>query len=124
MVVLFLFAEIEAFKFIDQLAQGLYVGQVGGLLGLHGMYEYLVAYLEFMQVFFLGFFRFTGFDALLQEVSGKLIVAGGLNRENVCTVIKELNPFGVDVSSGVEKDGVKDFELMKKFMQAVKNCLN
>jgi len=55
-------------------------------------------------------------------MAGKVIIAGGLNKENVCSVIKDIKPFGVDVSSGVEKDGIKDFRMMKEFIDAVKNC--
>ncbi len=63
---------------------------------------------------------FQKFPAWLKNVPGKLIVAGGLNSDNVGDVIKEFKPFGVDVSSGVEKNGVKDFNLMLNFIEAVK----
>lgn len=63
---------------------------------------------------------FKTFPAWLSTVPGKLIVAGGLNPDNVGDVIKEFKPFGVDVSSGVEKNGVKDFTLMLNFIEAVK----
>ncbi len=66
--------------------------------------------------------EFKAFPNWLKGIKEKLIVAGGLNKENVCTVIRDINPFGVDVSSGVEKDGVKDFKMMKGFIDAVKNC--
>jgi phosphoribosylanthranilate isomerase len=33
-----------------------------------------------------------------------------------------VRPFGADVSSGVEKNGVKDYELMKKFIDAVRGA--
>ena len=46
----------------------------------------------------------------------------GAKYRNVCSVIQDIKPFGVDVSSGVEKDGVKDFKMMKDFINAVKNC--
>lgn len=58
----------------------------------------------------------------IKSMAGKVIIAGGLNKENVCSVIQDLKPFGVDVSSGVEKDGVKDFIMMKEFINAVKSC--
>ncbi len=65
---------------------------------------------------------FHPFPAWVKDMAGKIIVAGGLNIENVCPVIHDIKPFGVDVSSGVEKDGVKDFKMMKEFITAVKNC--
>jgi len=71
----------------------------------------------------LGSGEFKAFPSWLNEVKGKLIVAGGLSKENVCSVIRALNPFGVDVSSGVEKDGVKDSVMMKGFMDEVKCCV-
>ena len=49
-----------------------------------------------------------------------LIIAGGLNPENVGQVIKILRPYGVDVSSGVEKTlGKKDSEKVKRFIEEV-----
>jgi len=65
---------------------------------------------------------FHPFPTWVKDMAGKVIVAGGLDMENVCSVIRDINPFGVDVSSGVEKDGVKDFTLMKEFITAVRNC--
>ena len=65
---------------------------------------------------------FQPFPAWVKEMAGKIIVAGGLNLANVCSVVRDIRPFGVDVSSGVEKDGVKDFKMMKEFITAVKNC--
>jgi phosphoribosylanthranilate isomerase len=65
---------------------------------------------------------FQQFPKWVKDMAGKVIIAGGLNKENVCSVIQDIKPFGVDVSSGVEKDGVKDFILMKEFINAVKNC--
>ena len=65
---------------------------------------------------------FQQFPKWVKDMAGKVIIAGGLNKENVCSVIQDIKPFGVDVSSGVEKDGVKDFILMKEFINTVKNC--
>jgi phosphoribosylanthranilate isomerase len=65
---------------------------------------------------------FKEFPKWLKNNTENLIVAGGLNKDNVCKVIREIKPFGVDVSSGVEKDGVKNFDMMKKFIDVVRNC--
>lgn len=50
-----------------------------------------------------------------------VILAGGLNPQNVLKAIELTQPFAVDVSSGVEREGQKDRELIFKFIQAVKN---
>ena len=47
-------------------------------------------------------------------------LAGGLTPENVGEAIKLLKPFAVDVSSGIETDGRKDFNKMKKFAEVVR----
>ncbi len=49
-----------------------------------------------------------------------LILAGGLNPENVQKAICIVNPYAVDVSSGVEVNGFKDFSKMKEFVRRVK----
>jgi phosphoribosylanthranilate isomerase len=51
-----------------------------------------------------------------------VIIAGGLNPENVSQVIKTLKPWGVDVSSGVETKGVKDMSKVIKFITAVREA--
>lgn len=58
----------------------------------------------------------------IKDYIGKpIIAAGGLNEDNVEMCIKELNPFGVDVSSGVETDGFKDEAKVKNFIMKVRN---
>lgn len=51
----------------------------------------------------------------------RVILAGGLTPDNVSQAIKEVRPFAVDVSSGVEqRPGIKDHSLMERFIAAVK----
>ncbi|WP_080845822.1 phosphoribosylanthranilate isomerase [Cytobacillus gottheilii] len=50
----------------------------------------------------------------------KIILAGGLNAENVAEGIKMVDPYMVDVSSGVETNGVKDIDKMNEFLQSAK----
>lgn len=51
----------------------------------------------------------------------QVILAGGLNNENVGRAIAQVKPYGVDVSSGVETNGTKDSELIKQFIAAATN---
>lgn len=53
--------------------------------------------------------------------ASKLILAGGLNPENVQEAIRVVKPAGVDVSSGVETNGAKDIKKIKQFIHAAKN---
>ena len=58
---------------------------------------------------------------ILKNFHQKYFLAGGLNPENISNAIKILNPFAVDVSSGIETDGVKDAEEMKNFVEKVRS---
>lgn len=56
-----------------------------------------------------------------QNISMPVIVAGGLNVTNVAAAINAINPYAVDVSSGIEGEpGKKDLKKMKAFVDAVK----
>lgn len=60
-------------------------------------------------------------NSLYQELAGfKLIVAGGLTADNVKAALDQLNPYGVDVSSGVERAGQKDSSLIRNFVNKVR----
>jgi phosphoribosylanthranilate isomerase len=60
-------------------------------------------------------------DAAMVARRTKLILAGGLNPENVGEAIRSVNPYGVDVSSGVEASaGIKDPGLIMQFVAAVR----
>ncbi|MBR3306268.1 MAG: phosphoribosylanthranilate isomerase [Lachnospiraceae bacterium] len=48
------------------------------------------------------------------------ILAGGLNTENVAEAVIKLKPYGVDVSSGIETEGVKDKIKMQTFVETVR----
>lgn len=53
-------------------------------------------------------------------LSKKIIIAGGLNAENVKKAITLFGPYGVDVSSGVETAGEKDSMKIKQFLKNAK----
>lgn len=63
----------------------------------------------------------TAFDwGLLTSVRRPYLLAGGLGSDNVARAIQVLHPWGVDVSSGIETGGVKDFHKMAAFVAAVR----
>ncbi|MBQ3692844.1 MAG: phosphoribosylanthranilate isomerase [Clostridia bacterium] len=56
----------------------------------------------------------------VSEINREFILAGGLNSENIPNAISQVNPWAVDLSSGVETGGVKDREKILKAVKAAK----
>lgn len=59
---------------------------------------------------------------LAKEVSARfsVIIAGGLTPNNVGQLVKEVWPWGVDVSTGIETDGQKDVAKITAFIRVVR----
>lgn len=59
--------------------------------------------------------------AIEAKACGKpLILAGGINPQNVRQAISQVHPYAVDVSSGVELNGEKDPELIRQLMSEIR----
>ncbi len=60
--------------------------------------------------------------SLARRVKGDkpLILAGGLNQDNILKALDQVKPYAVDVSSGVEIEGKKDFNKIKNFIYKVR----
>ncbi|MDQ0222269.1 phosphoribosylanthranilate isomerase [Streptococcus moroccensis] len=54
------------------------------------------------------------------NLESPFFMAGGLTIDNVKEAIQRFKPFAVDVSSGVETNGVKDIQKIKQFTEKVK----
>ncbi len=60
-------------------------------------------------------------DKLHELTDKEFFLSGGLNANNVGDAIQQVNPYAVDVSSGIEEEpGLKDLEKMEKFVRAVR----
>jgi phosphoribosylanthranilate isomerase len=63
-------------------------------------------------------------EAALRRLASRtrLILAGGLDVENVGGIVRSVSPFGVDVSRGVETaPGIKNHELIRRFVKAARS---
>ena len=50
-------------------------------------------------------------------------LSGGINADNIQEILNDMNPFGVDLSSGVEKElGIKDNRIINNFIGKLKNA--
>lgn len=62
--------------------------------------------------------------SIVSNVKRDFILAGGLTPENIADAVSQVKPWAVDISSGVETDGVKDKEKMEKAVSAVRGCFD
>jgi len=61
--------------------------------------------------------------AVVAKTFGRIILAGGLNPDNVAEAVKLVQPYGVDVAGGVEREkGIKDHGMLKKFISEVRGA--
>lgn len=65
----------------------------------------------------------TSFDwSIIQDIARPFFLAGGLTPENVVEAL-QLQPYALDVSSGIETDGVKDKAKIQQFMTRIRAAL-
>jgi len=63
-------------------------------------------------------------DAVYAKRMGRIILAGGLTPDNVAEAVARVNPYAVDVASGVEAEkGKKDFGAVSRFIANAKGCV-
>ncbi len=58
--------------------------------------------------------------SMVPNLEKRFFLAGGLENSNIAQAIEECNPYGVDISSGVETDGIKDEDKIREIIQMVR----
>lgn len=58
---------------------------------------------------------------ILPECEKPFFLAGGINKDNLKRALDEVNPFGIDLSSAVERNGFKDYNKIKEIAEIMKN---
>ena len=57
------------------------------------------------------------------ETKKPWFLSGGINIDNIKQILKDINPLGIDLSSGVEKElGIKDNHIINNFIEKLKNA--
>ena len=57
-----------------------------------------------------------------RKAGREVFVAGGIDPENVCDVVRKVRPLGVDIASGVETDGQIDLKKIQLILNKLKSC--
>lgn len=63
------------------------------------------------------------FDWMLidQPIKMPFFLAGGIDIDNIAKAIKDINPYAIDLSSGVETDGMKDKQKIMEIVRRIRN---
>ncbi len=62
--------------------------------------------------------------SLIPSIDKPIFLAGGLNAGNICQALERVSPFAVDISSGVETNGHKDFQKILEIVNLVRGNKN
>jgi phosphoribosylanthranilate isomerase len=66
--------------------------------------------------------RTFDWELIPRDLPKPVVLAGGLNTDNVAAAIRQVRPYAVDVSSGVEREkGIKDADKIAAFMRGVRD---
>jgi len=61
--------------------------------------------------------------SVVEKSKANIVIAGGLDPSNVAIAVKQIKPFGIDVSSGVEKShGIKDLQKVEMFIKGARSA--
>lgn len=59
--------------------------------------------------------------SMIPFLQKRFFLAGGLENSNIAQAIEKCNPYGVDISSGVETNGIKDEDKIRQIIQTVRS---